>query len=350
MGEFISQGVNIFRLNLLMERLVPDTMTGPMNADYLGNLTEDVNYVTGKGAYAIITPHNYGRYYGNIINCTSDFEAFWKTVAGAFKDNELVMFDTNNEYYGMAGRLVADLNQAAINGIRAAGATSQYVNVEGNSYTGAWTWTTAEGTDGLTNAQTMGNLTDPEDKILYQVSSLASVNGDVVEVESEFALSLSLIRFYAQMHQYLDSDGSGTSSTCVNSTIGATRLMDATAWLKSNNKIAILGEYAGAVNSVCEEAVEGMLNYIDENSDVWTGQYPNIECLKLSTQLLTLIRLQEPSGGRQDRGGGIICSALNQTMGLRTAPTIPLSLNINKRGKEAKSCLYASYIRKFQLW
>uniref|UniRef100_UPI003D30D881 Endo-beta-1, 4-glucanase n=1 Tax=Bispora sp. MEY-1 TaxID=554688 RepID=UPI003D30D881 len=241
MGEFISQGMNIFRLNLLMERLVPNTMTGPMNADYLGNLTKDVNYVTDKGAYAMITPHNYGRYYGNIINSTSDFEAFWKTVAGAFKDNDLVMFDTNNEYYGMAGQLVADLNQAAINGIRAAGATSQYVNVEGNSYTGAWTWTTAEGTDGLTNAQTMGNLTDPEDKILYH------------------------------MHQYLDSDGSGTSSTCVNSTIGATRLMDATAWLKSNNKIAILGEYAGAVNSVCEEAVEGMLDYIDENSDVWTG-------------------------------------------------------------------------------
>lgn len=40
----------------------------------------------------------------------------------------------------MDNTLVANLNQAAINGIRAAGATSQYIFVEGNSYTGAWTW------------------------------------------------------------------------------------------------------------------------------------------------------------------------------------------------------------------
>ena len=34
--------------------------------------------------------------------------------------------------------LVVNLNQAAINGIRAAGATSQYITVEGNDWTGAW--------------------------------------------------------------------------------------------------------------------------------------------------------------------------------------------------------------------
>lgn len=36
--------------------------------------------------------------------------------------------------------LVFNLNQACINGIRAAGATSQLILVEGNSWTGAWTW------------------------------------------------------------------------------------------------------------------------------------------------------------------------------------------------------------------
>lgn len=40
----------------------------------------------------------------------------------------------------MDNTLVAQLNQAAINGIRAAGAKSQYIFVVGNSYTGAWTW------------------------------------------------------------------------------------------------------------------------------------------------------------------------------------------------------------------
>jgi Cellulase (glycosyl hydrolase family 5). len=40
----------------------------------------------------------------------------------------------------MDNQLVLPLNQAAIDGIRAAGATLQLIFVEGNSWTGAWTW------------------------------------------------------------------------------------------------------------------------------------------------------------------------------------------------------------------
>jgi endoglucanase len=44
----------------------------------------------------------------------------------------------------MDNTLVYQLNQAAIDGIRAAGATSQYIFVEGNSWTGAWHWVCLE--------------------------------------------------------------------------------------------------------------------------------------------------------------------------------------------------------------
>lgn len=73
------------------------------------------------------------------------------------------------------------------------------------------------------------------------------------------------------MHQYLDSDGSGTSADCVNSTIGSSRIEAATAWLKSEGKLGILGEFAGGSNSVCESAVTDMLTYMGENTDVWLG-------------------------------------------------------------------------------
>jgi endoglucanase len=129
--------------------------------------------------------------------------------------------------------LVVCLNQAAIDAIRAAGATTQYIFVEGNSYTGAWTWTTV-------NDDTKG-LTDPQDMLVYE------------------------------MHQYLDSDGSGTNETCVSSTIGAERIADATTWLRTNNKIGIIGEYAGGANSDCVTAITGMLQSLKDNSDVWTG-------------------------------------------------------------------------------
>lgn len=100
---FVSQGLNTFRINVLMERLVPNKMTGTLDKGYLANLTETVEHITSKSStkdgnyYALIAPHNFGRYYGEVVNSTSDFGAFWKTVAGAFKDNAYVIFDTNNE-------------------------------------------------------------------------------------------------------------------------------------------------------------------------------------------------------------------------------------------------------------
>lgn len=133
----------------------------------------------------------------------------------------------------MDQNLVVNLNQAAINAIRDAGATSQYIFVEGNSWTGAWTWTDVN--------DNMKQLTDPEDKLVYE------------------------------MHQYLDSNGSGKSSSCVSSTIGKERVQSATQWLKDNNKKGIIGEFAGGANSVCKSAIEGMLTYMEDNSDVWLG-------------------------------------------------------------------------------
>lgn len=135
----------------------------------------------------------------------------------------------------MDNTLVAQLNQAAINGIRAAGATSQYIFVEGNSYTGAWTWVSS-GTGAA-----LASLKDPSNKIVYE------------------------------MHQYLDSDGSGTHAECVSPTIGAERIKAATQWLKQNGKKGILGETAGGANSQCIQALTGMLQYMEKNSDVWDG-------------------------------------------------------------------------------
>ncbi|CAI7579355.1 unnamed protein product [Penicillium palitans] len=227
------KGMNIFRVAFRMERLAPNSLTGELDAGYLTNLTATVKAITDAGSHAVLDPHNYGRYNGEIISTTSDFQTFWKNVAGEFVSNELVIFDTNNEYHDMEQDLVLKLNQAAIDGIRAAGAKSQYIFIEGNSYTGAWTWTDVN--------DNLKALTDPQDKIVYE------------------------------MHQYLDSDGSGTSETCVSTTIGKERVTDATQWLKDNNKVGIIGEFAGGVNDNCKTAITGMLDYLGDNSDVWLG-------------------------------------------------------------------------------
>ncbi|KAK2046224.1 cellulase [Colletotrichum somersetense] len=226
------QGYNTFRVQLKMERLTPGSLTGGYNNAYLQNFTQVINHITQSGGWAVLDPHNYGRFNGAIITDTNAFQTWWKNFATLFKNNDHVIFDTNNEYNTMDQTLVLNLNQAAINGIRAAGAT-QYIFVEGNAWSGAWSWTTTN--------DNMKALTDPLNKIVYE------------------------------MHQYLDSDSSGTSPDCVSSTIGVERVQSATNWLRQNGKVGIIGEFAGGANSQCQAAVKGLLDHLKANSDVWTG-------------------------------------------------------------------------------
>ncbi|KAJ0163197.1 Endoglucanase gh5-1 [Colletotrichum tanaceti] len=226
------QGYNTFRVQLKMERLTPGSLTGGFNNAYLQNLTNVVNHITQSGGWAVLDPHNYGRFYNAVITDVAGFQTWWVNFANQFRGNDRVVFDTNNEYYGMDQTLVLNLNQAAINGIRSTGAT-QYIFVEGNQWSGAWSWTAVN--------DNMKALADPLNKLVYE------------------------------MHQYLDSDSSGTSPKCVSTTIGVERVQAATAWLRQNGKIGILGEFAGGANPQCQAAVKGLLDYLKANSDVWSG-------------------------------------------------------------------------------
>lgn len=84
-------------MSFLAERLTPGSLTGAFDKNYLGNLTQTVHAITKAGAYAMINPHNYGRFEGNIITSTSDFETFWKNIATVLKSDTKIIFDTNNE-------------------------------------------------------------------------------------------------------------------------------------------------------------------------------------------------------------------------------------------------------------
>ncbi|TDL25485.1 endoglucanase [Rickenella mellea] len=233
---FVGQGFNTFRVAFLMERISPPSsgLTGGFDSTYLNGLKTIVNYITSKGAYAVIDPHNFMRYNGQVISSTANFQTWWKNLAGQFSTNSHVIFDVMNEPHDIAAATVFSLNQAAVNGIRSAGATSQLILVEGTSYTGAWTWVSSG------NSAVFGAIKDPNNNVAIH------------------------------MHQYLDSDGSGTSPTCVSPTIGAERLAAATAWLKANNLKGFLGEIGAGSNSACISAVSGALCSMQQ-SGVWIG-------------------------------------------------------------------------------
>ncbi|KAL1739663.1 glycoside hydrolase superfamily [Schizophyllum fasciatum] len=234
---FLDDGLNTFRIPFQLERLAPPAtgITGAFDETYLGDLRKTVEYITGKGGYAVIEPHNFLIYNGSTINSPDDFATFWKNLATLFVDNNNVVFDLMNEPHDVEASVVFDHMQAGVNAIRAAGATEQLILVEGTSWTGAWTWTTSG------NSDAFAGLTDPNDNVAIE------------------------------MHQYLDSDGSGTNAQCVSPTIGSERLQAATEWLRANNLRGLLGEIGAGANADCIAAVSDALCYLQQQNGTWIG-------------------------------------------------------------------------------
>ena len=253
---FRSKGLNIFRLCFRWERL-QQTNNANFNSVELSRLHSFVSTTTAKGIYVILDPHNFERYYPDTSNFQSSsqglvgsavpdsaFVDFWSRLATIYRTNDHVIFNLMNEPNSMPTEQLVTSENAAIAGIRAAGATN-LILVPGNGWTGAWTWQKMNGTP---NAQAMLNIVDSGNNFAFDV------------------------------HQYLDSDGSGSHTNIVSATIGLERLTNFTTWLKLNNRIGFLGEFA-VPNAIIgpgasqngDEALTNMLSHIQNNSDVWLG-------------------------------------------------------------------------------
>lgn len=252
--HFAGLGFGAVRIPFLWERL-QGRLRGEFEDKYLAALNKTVNLVTEKGMHAIVDPHNYARYSttgrvdgGKVIGAdgsgvtVDDFLDFWSRLAESFKGNPNVVFAIMNEPNTMSTRLWADTAQAAIKTIRTTGAT-QLVLVPGNGWTGAHSWLenwydTSD--EALSNAEAFENFVDPANNFAFE------------------------------MHQYLDSDSSGSKDECVSSSAGVDGLSGATQWLEQHGFRGFLGEFAGGANSLCEEAVDAMLSHMDEHP-VWLG-------------------------------------------------------------------------------
>ena len=67
----------------------------------------------------------------------------------------------------------------------------------------------------------------------------------------------------------------GITEICESPTVGSDQLAEATMWLRENGHQALLGSFAVASldesHPNCEEALEDVLSFMDEESDVWLG-------------------------------------------------------------------------------
>jgi endoglucanase len=235
---YASKGLDIIRVPFLAERVQADA-NGPVNSDELSRLDLVVQYATSKGMSVVLDMHNYGYIHGGEIGtsetATNAFADLWGKLASHFADQPSVIFGLMNEPHDQTASQWIGAANAAIDSIRQAGAT-QEVLVPGTHWDGAWTWTSSD------NASVIGSgVKDPAHNYAFEV------------------------------HQYLDSDGSGTHPDVVSSTIGAERLKPATEWAEATGNKLFLGEFGVASDSASLNSADAMLTYMQQHQNAWQG-------------------------------------------------------------------------------
>jgi endoglucanase len=238
---FARKGMNIIRLPFLWETLQPAAKQ-PFRPVEIDRLKAAVKLATDRGLVVILDPHNYARYFGQVIGGPEVgfdvFADFWARLAREFRNDPKVWFDLVNEPHDMPTEQWLNAANAAIAAIRTAGAENRIL-VPGNGWTGAWTW--LQDWYGGANGIWMLKVQDPKNNTVFDV------------------------------HQYLDKDGSGTHADVVSPTIGSERLRVFTEWCRTHKKRAFLGEFAAPATEIGQQAIADMLRAMERDRGVWTG-------------------------------------------------------------------------------
>ncbi|KAF8313042.1 cellulase-domain-containing protein [Clavulina sp. PMI_390] len=233
---------NIFRLPVGWQYLVNNVLGGTLDASNTATYDELVQGCLATGAYCIIDIHNYARWDGGIIGqggpTNDQFVSLWTQLATKYASQSKIMFGVMNEPHDLSSVTTwAATVQLVVTAIRNAGATSQIILLPGNDWTSAGTFIS----DG--SAAALSTVKNPD-------GSFTNLVFDV--------------------HKYLDSDNSGTSSTCVTDNI-ADAFAPLAAWLRCNGRQALNTETGGGNTASCVTYLNSQLQFVSENSDVFLG-------------------------------------------------------------------------------
>lgn len=241
---YASKKMTIVRLPFDIARLQPGTRQ-PLRASELEHITSAVDYANKKGMRIILDPHNYGRMWSSATSSyqligtsgyvsNDDFADFWERLATVYKDRPNVVYGLMNEPNVQNPSQWRDSAIAAVKAIRKV-STTQTILIPGTYYTTAATWTTSG------NSAAWTGYRDP-------------AGGP----------------FMFEMHQYLDSNYSGTSGNCVTG-YGSSVLTKTTEWLATNGYQAFLGEFDWFDNAGCKTEGTALLQAMQNSPKQWAG-------------------------------------------------------------------------------
>lgn len=240
-GYFANKGANIIRLCVLWERVQPN-LGSDLNGAELKQIDDVIAKAHDVGVRVLIDIHNYAAYRGGLVGSDKvsiqDFADLWKRLALKYRDDQSVIFGLMNEPVKLPTETWLDATNAAIREIRAAGADNM-IMVPGNGWSSARDW--FRSSYGTPNAALMQRASDPQNNFVYEV------------------------------HQYFDPGASGIHPNCVDAISATAAIAPFTEWARKNGHKAFLGEFGVGPDANCLDALQRVLQFMQDNRDVWIG-------------------------------------------------------------------------------
>ena len=278
---YVSKRMTAFRFFFSWEGMqttlygsIPAANSGNYKA-YFDNYKRVVDYATNvQGIQVVIEPWQAdssggvggARYRGVLVGSNpgtvpdAAFADFWTKMATIFKDNSLVSYGLVNEPNRMSTLSWWGTAQAAITAIRSTGST-QRIFVQGNGYTAASSWTLDYyDTDPTPHSNAYGwlNANGPGQPIADPANNIV-----------------------AEVHCYLDADGSGSTTGIVAVTTARDRIAVALNEAAAHGYKIYLGEMGfWAGNALAPGAWADFIDYFNHNRDTligftwWAGGMP----------------------------------------------------------------------------
>ena len=238
---FAAKGMNIIRVPVRWER-IQHQLNGDLDDQEMGRLDAVVAFAGSKGMRVILDVHNYATYNGAVIGTrglpTAALGQLWRRIAERYKDNDTVIFGLMNEPNDLRTETWLQAANSAIAEIRRTGAKN-FILVPGNGWSSARSW--VDGNYGAPNGEVMLKVEDPANNFAYEV------------------------------HQYFNSDFTGTSADCQSADIGISTLTPVTEWAQQHHQRLFLGELGVGAGRTCLDALDRVMHFMNENNDVWLG-------------------------------------------------------------------------------
>lgn len=234
-----AQGASVIRFPFRWERLQHNAL-GALDADELKRIKATVASANAKGLCVILDVHNYAKYNAEQLGGNPALQDalvdFWRRVAKEFTDPASVAFGLMNEPNYLPIAEWAPLAKRTLTQLRNGGSTN-LVFVAGGRWSGMHDWFVPQ--NDTSNATAFADLSDP------------------------------LHRTVIEVHQYADSDYSGTKTDCRGPDEFNDIFSKLTAWAQNNGQQLFLGEFGMPQTPGCMLTLERFLSLM--TGSVWKG-------------------------------------------------------------------------------